>query len=97
MWLEHGFSTRRPVCMGSAFKERKDIPVYQPDPRLRGPDAGAKPLALFYCDYFKRDNKNGGAWMSAFVPPVAAVAELPVVYNVANLRSRRPANLRSSA
>ena len=30
-------------------------------------DVDGKPLALFYCDYFKRDNKNGGAWMSEFV------------------------------
>ena len=28
--------------------------------------------ALFYCDYFKRDNKNGGAWMDNFVRPVAS-------------------------
>ena len=30
-------------------------------------DADGKPLALWYCDYFKRDNKNGGAWMDSLV------------------------------
>ena len=30
-------------------------------------DADGTSMALFYCDYFKRDNKNGGAWMNSFV------------------------------
>ena len=47
-------------------------------------DVDGKPLALFYCDYFKRDNKNGGAWMSAFVRPSRLLGELPAVYNGAN-------------
>jgi peptidyl-dipeptidase Dcp len=37
-----------------------------------------------YCDYFKRDNKNGGAWMDHFVHPSKLLGTLPVVYNVAN-------------
>ena len=44
----------------------------------------ASPLALFYCDYWKRDNKNGGAWMSSFVKGSKLLGNLPVVYNVAN-------------
>ena len=53
---------------GLTFKERHDIPVYQPDVRVFEVfDADGKPLALFYCDYFKRDNKSGGAWMDSFV------------------------------
>jgi peptidyl-dipeptidase Dcp len=48
-------------------------------------DFDGKPLALFYCDYFKRDNKNGGAWMSEFVPQSKLLGTLPVIYNVANL------------
>jgi peptidyl-dipeptidase Dcp len=47
-------------------------------------DADGKPLALWYCDYFKRDNKNGGAWMDFFVPPSKLLGALPVVYNIAN-------------
>ena len=43
---------------GLTFKERKDIPVYQPDVRVFEVfDADGHSLALFYCDYFKRDNK----------------------------------------
>ena len=71
---------------GVTFKERKDIPVYQSGVRAFEVDAaGGKPLALFYCDYFKRDNKNGGAWMSSFMRQSNLLGTLPVVYNVANL------------
>jgi len=84
--LENGVFYAAARLYGVSFKERKDIPVYQPDVRVfEVADAGGKPLALFYCDYFKRDNKNGGAWMSAFVRPSQLLHELPVVYNVANL------------
>jgi peptidyl-dipeptidase Dcp len=71
---------------GITFKERKDIPVYQSDVRVfEVTDVSGKPLALFYCDYFKRDNKNGGAWMSSFVEQSTLLGTLPVIYNVANL------------
>jgi peptidyl-dipeptidase Dcp len=76
---------------GISFKERKDIPVYEADVRVfEVSDADGKPLALFYCDYFKRDNKNGGAWMSSFVRPSKLLGDLAVVFNVANLP--KPAN-----
>jgi peptidyl-dipeptidase Dcp len=70
---------------GLTFKERHDIPVYQPDVRVFEVfDANGQHLALFYCDYFKRDNKNGGAWMSEFVGQSRLLGTSPVVYNVAN-------------
>jgi peptidyl-dipeptidase Dcp len=49
-------------------------------------DADGKPLALFYCDYYKRDNKNGGAWTSSLVGTSKLMGTLPVVYNVANFQ-----------
>jgi peptidyl-dipeptidase Dcp len=76
---------------GITFNERKDIPVYQPEVRVfEVSDADGKPLALFYCDYFKRDNKNGGAWMSAFVTQSTLLGARPVIYNVANLPMPAP-------
>jgi peptidyl-dipeptidase Dcp len=70
---------------GLTFTERKDIPVYHPDMRVfEVMDADGKPLALFYCDNFKRDNKNGGAWMSNLVGQSKLLGTLPVIYNVAN-------------
>ena len=76
---------------GITFKERHDIPVYQPDVRVFDVfDADGKPLALWYCDYFKRDNKNGGAWMDVFVNQSKLLRTLPVVYNVANFSKPAP-------
>jgi peptidyl-dipeptidase Dcp len=70
---------------GITFKERKDIPVYQPDVMVYEVfDADGKPLALAYFDYYKRDSKDGGAWMSEFVSQSKLLGTLPVIYNVAN-------------
>ena len=89
--LENGVFYAANQLYGITFKERHDIPVYQPDVRVfEVYDADGKPLALFYCDYFKRDNKNGGAWMSEFVPQSRLLGTLPVVYNVANLPKPAP-------
>jgi len=89
--LENGVFYAAHQLYGITFKERKDIPVYQPDVRVfEVSDADGKPLALFYCDYFKRDNKNGGAWMDVFVNQSKLLGTLPVVYNVANLPKPAP-------
>ena len=70
---------------GLTFKERKDIPVYHPDVRVFEVfEADGKPLALFYADYFKRDEKGGGAWMDNFVDQNAIAGTRPVIFNVAN-------------
>jgi peptidyl-dipeptidase Dcp len=84
--LENGVFYAANQLYGITFKERHDLPVYQPDVRVFEVfDADGKHLALFYCDYFKRDNKNGGAWMSEFVGQSRLLGTSPVVYNVANL------------
>ncbi len=76
---------------GVTFKERHDIPVYDPDVRtFECDDANGKPLALLYFDYWKRDNKNGGAWMSNFVSESTLLGTLPVIYNVANFQKPAP-------
>ncbi|HVD60132.1 MAG TPA: peptidyl-dipeptidase Dcp [Gemmatimonadaceae bacterium] len=76
---------------GITFKERKDIPVYQPDVRVfEVTDSDGKPLALFYADYFKRDEKGGGAWMDSFVDQSGLMGTLPVVFNVANFTKPAP-------
>jgi peptidyl-dipeptidase Dcp len=84
--LQNGVFYAATQLYGITFKERHDIPVYQPDVRVFEVfNADGKHLALFYCDYFKRDNKNGGAWMSEFVGQSRLLGTSPVVYNVANL------------
>jgi len=84
--LQNGVFYAANQLYGLTFKERKDIPVWHPDVRVyEVMEADGKPLALFYCDYFKRDNKNGGAWMGSLVRQSKLLGTLPVVYNVANL------------
>ena len=70
---------------GITFKQRRDIPVYQPDVMVFEVfDQDGKSLGLMYFDYFKRDNKSGGAWMSNFVGQSKLLGTKPVIYNVAN-------------
>jgi len=89
--LENGVFYAANLLYGITFKERKDIPVYQSDVRVfEVSDVDGKPLALFYCDYFKRDNKNGGAWMGEFVNQSKLLGTRPVIYNVANLQKPAP-------
>jgi peptidyl-dipeptidase Dcp len=84
--LQNGVFYAASQLYGLSFKERKDIPVWNADVRVfEVIDADGKPLALFYCDYYKRDNKNGGAWMDNFVGQSKLLGRLPVVFNVANL------------
>lgn len=70
---------------GLTFKERHDIPVYQPDVRVFEVfDADGSSMALWYADYFKRDNKAGGAWMDTFVDQSSLLSTHPVAFNVCN-------------
>ncbi len=76
---------------GITFKERHDIPVYQPDVRVFEVfDKDGTSMALFYADYFKRDNKAGGAWMSSFVDQSDLFGTKPVVFNVCNFSKPAP-------
>jgi len=76
---------------GLTFKERKDLPVYQPDVRVfEVYDADGKPLALFLADYFARDNKDGGAWMNSYVEQSHLLGAQPVVANHLNIPKPAP-------
>ncbi|MGH7603286.1 MAG: peptidyl-dipeptidase Dcp [Gemmatimonadaceae bacterium] len=89
--LQNGVFFAANRLYGITFKERHDIPVYQPDVRVFEVfDSNGQPLALWYCDYFKRDNKSGGAWMDFWVDPSGLLAQKPVVYNVANFTKPAP-------
>ena len=76
---------------GLTFKERKDLPVYQPDVRVfEVYDSDGKPLALFLADYFARDNKDGGAWMNSYVEQSHLLGQQPVVANHLNIPKPAP-------
>jgi peptidyl-dipeptidase Dcp len=76
---------------GITFKQRHDIPVYQPDVMVYEVfDQDGSSLGLMYFDYYKRDNKSGGAWMSNFVEQSKLLGTKPVIYNVANFTKPAP-------
>ncbi|MGI8819470.1 MAG: M3 family metallopeptidase [Chthoniobacterales bacterium] len=71
---------------GLTFKERKDLPVYQPDVRVFEVfDADGQPLALFLLDYYARPSKRGGAWMNEYVSQSDLFKSKPVVANHLNI------------
>ncbi|WP_075343594.1 M3 family metallopeptidase [Tenacibaculum agarivorans] len=88
--LEKGVFFAANKLYGLSFKKRTDIPVYHPDVVVYEifEEDGSK-LGLFYGDFFARDSKRGGAWMSAFVKQSKLRNQKPVVYNVCN--SPKPA------
>ncbi len=52
---------------GISFKENKDIPVYNPDVKaFEVYDENQKLLAILYLDFFPREGKQQGAWMTQF-------------------------------
>jgi peptidyl-dipeptidase Dcp len=71
---------------GISFKERHDLPVYDPDVRVFDVfDANGKQLAIFIMDYYARPNKQGGAWMNEYVTQSALLGNHPVVANHLNI------------
>ena len=89
--LQNGVFYAANQLYGLTFKQRKDLPVYDPTMRVFEVfNADGSSLALFYCDYFKRDNKQGGAWMNNLVDQSNLLGTKPVVINVANFSMPAP-------
>ena len=71
---------------GLSFKERHDLPVYNPDVRVWDVfDKDGKQLAVFIGDYYARSNKRGGAWMNEYVSQNGLLGTHPVVANHLNI------------
>ena len=70
---------------GLTFKERTDIPAYHSDMKVfEVIDKDGKSKALFYCDYFRRPTKRGGAWMDSFQEQSRYRKQQPIIFNVCN-------------
>jgi len=71
---------------GITFKERKDLPVYNPDVRTFDVfDVDGKQLAIFIFDPYARGNKQGGAWMNEYVSQSHLLGLRPVIGNHLNI------------
>lgn len=83
--LEKGVFYAAEKLYGITFKERKDLPVYNPDVvAYEVFDRDGKSIAIYYLDFYTRDNKNGGAWMSNMVEQSTYLGQKPVIVNVFN-------------
>ena len=89
--LEDGVFFSANQLYGLTFKQRSDIPVYHPDVTVYTVfDKDGSELALFYFDPWKRDNKQGGAWMSNFVDQNRLTGTKPAIFNVSNFTKPAP-------
>ncbi len=89
--LQNGVMYAATQLYGITFKERKDLPVYNSDVRVFEVfDKDGTSMALAYFDYFKRDNKNGGAWMDNMVGQSKLLGTKPVIYNICNFTKPAP-------
>jgi peptidyl-dipeptidase Dcp len=85
--LEDGVFFTMNRLYGITFKPRNDLPVYHPDVKAYEVfDANGESLAIFFADYFAREGKRGGAWMSSFVKQSGLHGQKPVVVNVMNIQ-----------
>ena len=83
--LENGVFYAANLLYGLTFKERHDLPVYQEDVMVFEVfDKDGSSMGLFYGDYFKRDNKGGGAWMNNSVGQSYLSGTKPVINNTCN-------------
>ena len=84
--LQNGVFYAAGKLYGLTFKERKDLPVYEPSVRVFEVfDADGKPMALFMADMYARSSKRGGAWMSSYVEQSDLFGTRPVVANHLNI------------
>ncbi len=89
--LEDGVFFAANQLYGLTFKQRSDMPVYHPDVTVYTVfDKDGSELALFYFDPWKRDNKQGGAWMSNYVDQNRLLGTKPVIFNVSNYTKPAP-------
>ncbi|MGM9829690.1 MAG: M3 family metallopeptidase [Muribaculaceae bacterium] len=82
-----GIFTLANKLYGITFTEMPDAPKYHPDVKVYDvKDAQDNHVAVFMTDYFPRDSKRQGAWMSEFKGEsnVNGVSERPIIYNVGN-------------
>ncbi len=72
---------------GITFKELDNMPVYHEDVQVYEVlDKDGSHLGVFYADFFPRDSKRSGAWMSSYRSQTTVNGErlAPIITNVCN-------------
>ncbi|WP_419803971.1 M3 family metallopeptidase [Terriglobus sp.] len=83
--FERGVLFAASELYGLRFEPRTDLPVYHPDVRTYTVyDQDGAELALLYTDFYKRDSKRGGAWMSTLVDQSRLLGQRPIITNTCN-------------
>lgn len=85
--VEDGVFYAMNELFGITFEQRNDIPTYGDNIRVyEVKDVNGESLGLFYGDWFTRDGKRGGAWMSSFVSQSGLLGNKPVILNNQNIK-----------
>ncbi len=83
--LENGVFYTMNKLFGITFTERRNLPLYHPEVKVFDVlNKDGSQVGLFFIDFFKRDSKRGGAWMSSFVDQSRLLNEKPVIVNTLN-------------
>lgn len=83
--LQNGVFHTMKQLFGITFRRRNDLPLYHPQVQVYDVlDADGTHVGLFYIDFFSRESKRGGAWMSSFVDQSHLLDEKPVIVNTLN-------------
>ncbi|MDF2831009.1 M3 family metallopeptidase [Chryseobacterium indoltheticum] len=89
--LEKGVFFAAEKFYGLTFKKRTDLPVYHPDVvTYEVFDHDGKSIAIYYLDFYTRDSKSGGAWMSNYVEQSYLLGTKPVIVNCYNYQKPAP-------
>jgi peptidyl-dipeptidase Dcp len=94
--VERGIFAAAEALFGLRFTRRDDLPAYHSDVQVyevmdtsaASSDGAPVSLGVFLADWYARDSKRGGAWMSSFADQAGLLGTSPVV--VINLNIPRP-------
>jgi peptidyl-dipeptidase Dcp len=86
--VREGAFTVAQRLFGITFEKRTSIPTYHEDVEVfEVKDADGSHIGIYYVDYFPRESKRGGAWMSDFRSQSrrGGKSVYPIICNVSNV------------
>ncbi len=83
--FEQGVLFAATALYGIRFEVRTDLPVWHADVTTYEVfDGDGSHLALLYTDFYTRESKRGGAWMTSLISQSRLLGEQPIICNVCN-------------